>query len=106
MISAHGHEDQVEITVADTGVGISEADLPYVFEDFYRGREGQSGEKGQGLGLALSQRIIETHNGTIYVESELGKGSTFVIRLPGYDDTQSSPTTLVSGAVTNHKQGV
>ena len=68
--------------MADTGVGIPKEDLPFIFEDFYRGKTGQAVEKGSGLGLALTRRIVEAHQGTISVESELGKGSTFVIRLP------------------------
>jgi two-component system sensor histidine kinase/response regulator len=98
-ISARSVEDQVEVTVTDVGVGIANEDLPYVFEDYYRGTAGVSGEKGHGLGLALCRRIIETHQGTISVESEPGKGSTFVIRLPAHDDTESSPTPQTKGAV-------
>ena len=67
--------DQVEVRVTDSGVGISEEDLPHVFEDFYRGRDGQSGEKGHGLGLALSRRIVELHDGTISVDPKAYPGS-------------------------------
>jgi signal transduction histidine kinase len=84
LIKAEEKDDFVMISVSDTGVGIPEEDLPYIFDDFYRGKSGQSVERGSGLGLAISLRIIETHNGSISVESELGKGSTFVIRLPAY----------------------
>ncbi len=98
MIIAHTVEGHVELRVTDAGVGIAEEDLPFVFEDYYRGTAGESGERGHGLGLALSRRIIETHQGTISVESEPGRGSTFVIRLPAHDDTQSSPAPLAGGA--------
>jgi two-component system sensor histidine kinase/response regulator len=80
-VSAEQKEDNVLISVTDTGVGISKEDLPFIFEDFYVGKSGVV-EKGSGLGLALTRRIIEAHNGSISVESEPGKGSTFVIRLP------------------------
>jgi signal transduction histidine kinase len=70
------------ISVADTGVGIAKEELPFIFQDFYRGASGQSAEKGGGLGLGISRRIVEAHYGHISVESELGKGSTFVICLP------------------------
>jgi len=63
-------------------VGIAQEDLPFIFEDFYRGPIGGAVERGSGLGLALTRRIVEVHAGSISVESELGKGSIFVIRLP------------------------
>jgi signal transduction histidine kinase len=75
-------EDSISISITDTGIGISKEDLAYIFNDFYTGKDGQKVEKSTGLGLALSRRIVEAHNGSISVESELGKGSTFTIRLP------------------------
>ena len=84
LIEANEAVDHVLISIIDTGVGISGEDLPFIFNDFYRGKTSQTVERGYGLGLALSQRIVEIHNGTISVNSELGKGSTFVIRLPVY----------------------
>lgn len=82
VVRAEEKEGAILISVADTGVGIPKEDLPFIFEDFYRGKTGQAVEKGSGLGLALTRRIVEAHHGTISVESELGHGSTFVIRLP------------------------
>ncbi|MEP0872212.1 HAMP domain-containing histidine kinase [Trichocoleus desertorum AS-A10] len=67
------------ITVKDTGTGISPEDQAMLFERF---RQGQHRRSGSGLGLYLSRRIIETHQGTVDLESELGKGSTFIVRLP------------------------
>lgn len=87
-ISAEESGDNVAIEVADTGIGISEEDLPFIFDDFYSGKSDQVPERGSGLGLAISRRIIETHGGSITVTSELGKGSTFKILLPIYSDTQ------------------
>jgi signal transduction histidine kinase len=79
--------------VTDTGVGISKDDLPFVFGDFYVGKSGHKVERGSGLGLAITRRIVEAHNGSISVESELGKGSTFVIRLPALkNDSHNQPT--------------
>lgn len=75
-------EDQIFIAVQDNGIGISEEDLPFIFEDFYTGKTKQNTEKSSGLGLALTRRIIEAHEGSISVESVLGQGSTFEICLP------------------------
>jgi len=82
LVRAEEKADHILITVSDTGAGIPREDLPHLFEGFYRGKSGQAVEEGHGLGLALSRRIIEAHNGTISVESELGAGSTFVVSLP------------------------
>jgi two-component system NtrC family sensor kinase len=73
-----GERDFVEIRVADTGCGIAAEDIPRLFEPFYSTK----GQKGTGLGLAVIWGIIDTHNGTIAVESAPGAGTTFVIRLP------------------------
>lgn len=84
LIRAKEADNQVEISVADTGVGIPEEDLPYIFDDFYRAKSGRAVAGGAGLGLAICRRIIENHDGSISAQSEPGKGSTFVIRLPAY----------------------
>ena len=72
----------VIIEVADTGIGIPEADLPNIFERFYRGTNVDPSSPGTGLGLAIIKEIVELHGGTIEVESEEGVGSTFRLRLP------------------------
>lgn len=75
--------DGVEIRVQDTGPGIDPEELPHVFDRFYRtdkSRNRVSG--GSGLGLSIAKSIVEMHDGQIWVESKLGEGSTFVIRLP------------------------
>jgi signal transduction histidine kinase len=74
--------DNIEISIADHGVGIAPDDLPHLFEDFFIGQSTTEGERRSGVGLAITRRIIEAHDGSITVESELGKGSKFNIRLP------------------------
>jgi two-component system sensor histidine kinase/response regulator len=81
-ISAKNADNQVVIIITDDGIGISSDDLPFIFEDFYTSSSNQHNEKGSGVGLALTRRIVEAHDGSISVESELGKGSTFEIRIP------------------------
>ena len=72
-----------EITVADTGLGIPQNDLPHVFERFYRVDKARSSERaGSGLGLAICQSIVEAHGGKIRVTSQVNVGSTFVVTLP------------------------
>ncbi len=71
----------VQVSVADTGIGISAEDLPHIFEEFAQvGPPGK--EEGTGLGLAISRRIIDAHGGEIWAESELGKGTIFHFTLP------------------------
>ena len=64
--------------LADTGCGIAKDDLSKIFEPFFSTK----GQKGTGLGLAVIWGIIDNHNGSINVESELNKGTTFIIRIP------------------------
>ena len=71
------------LSVADTGLGIAAEDVPHVFERFYRADKSRSSANGHaGLGLAIVKAIVEVHGGSIEVASELGKGSTFTVRLP------------------------
>jgi len=82
-IRSSTQDQSIIFEVADTGIGIGEADLPHIFNRFYKAdsARGQN-DSGTGLGLAITKKIIESHHGTIAVESELGKGSTFRIVLP------------------------
>ena len=82
FLQADESGNEILISVKDTGIGISQEDLPHIFEGFYRGKDIQTSTAGHGIGLAISRQIIEAHGGSITVESELGKGSMFVIRLP------------------------
>ncbi len=77
-----GKDEQVELKIADTGIGISPKELPRIFERFYRvdrARTRQSG--GTGLGLAIVKHLIEAHQGHISVDSKVGEGTTFTITL-------------------------
>ena len=72
-----------QVTVSDTGLGIPEKDLPFIFESFYRAERPAEGDPGgTGLGLAIVKKILELHKSTITVRSELGSGSTFTFDLP------------------------
>lgn len=77
-----GHYHRIVIQVEDTGIGISEADLPYIFDRFYRVDAERTREKGgTGLGLAIALQIVQAHRGRLTVRSKVGKGSLFQIEL-------------------------
>ena len=84
-VSIDRKDDEVEIRVEDTGDGISPEHLPHIFDRFYRVRgagEQASPEKGLGLGLSFVSWIVKAHGGSVDVQSEKGKGTTFIVRLP------------------------
>ena len=82
-INARPINGAVEISVTDTGIGIAEEDQPKVFEEFRQvGSDNAKKVEGTGLGLTLAKKFVELHGGRIWVESEVGKGSTFVFTLP------------------------
>ena len=70
------------LSVADTGVGIAPADLPLVFDRFFRADPARANTGGSGLGLSIVRSIAESHGGTVSAESKLGAGSTFTVTLP------------------------
>lgn len=78
-----GNDGGIELSVTDRGVGIEPADVPRLFERFYRtGHATTQAVQGAGLGLAIARRIVEEHGGTIEVASRPGEGSTFTVLLP------------------------
>ena len=81
-MSARGWTDELEVTVRDTGIGIAPEDQARIFEAFQQGGRGAKTEEGTGLGLTLSRKIVELHGGRMWVESEVGRGSTFAFTLP------------------------
>jgi len=83
-LAAQPEQDSLRITVKDTGEGIPEEDLPYIFNRFWKGDRSRSrtADTGSGLGLAISQNLVQAHGGIIAVESKLGVGTTFTIELP------------------------
>lgn len=108
IVSAHQAGDALAITVEDTGKGIPEADLPHVFEKFYRAGSETEDEgfaalpgtaaPGVGLGLYLAQHIVEQLNGRIIVESEEARGTTFTVFLPRWSDSGGSDAKIEKNA--------
>lgn len=74
--------EEVHIRVRDTGVGIAAEDLPYIFDRFFKADRARTSPSGLGVGLTIAKRIVELHRGVIEVESRLGEGSIFTVRLP------------------------
>ena len=91
-IHAWEKSGSIEIAISDTGVGISKDEIAHLFSDFYRGKSGQMTESSHGLGLTISRRIIDAHSGSISVDSESGKGTTFSIRIPIYSPQNGKQT--------------
>ena len=74
--------EQVFVQISDTGRGIPTADLPYIFDKFYRASNIPVDMPGTGLGLTIVKTIVENHNGRIWAESKLDQGATFTIVFP------------------------
>lgn len=93
-VAAAREDEQAVITVVDTGVGIPEDQLPFIFDRFYRvDKVRTDGEGGTGLGLAIATSIARMHGGSIEVESRVGQGTIFRVRLPLAGPPQKPPTT-------------
>jgi len=85
LITMNAEKKRAAVTIADTGIGISSEDLPHIFERFYRVDKAHTRADGSsGLGLSICHHIAEVNGGRIEVDSQLGKGSTFTVWLPGY----------------------
>jgi signal transduction histidine kinase len=82
-VTTHANGAGVEIRVADRGLGIDAADLPRIFEPFYRGRRAVDAQvRGTGVGLSVVRHVIASHKGSIGVDSRVGEGTTVTVRLP------------------------
>jgi signal transduction histidine kinase len=81
-VSLHREGDELLLAIEDNGRGIPPSSLPYIFDRFYRVPDQEAGIIGTGLGLTISKRIAESHQGTIEVESKPGEGSKFTLHLP------------------------
>lgn len=89
-ITVKGTAGNAEISVKDTGIGISAEDLPNIFERFYRADKSRNRiTGGSGIGLAIVKTIVEAHQGSIKVNSVLGQGSEFVVTLPNQSGTET-----------------
>jgi signal transduction histidine kinase len=83
QVEASVKGDYAQFKVQDTGLGIAPRDQPYVFDKFFRSQSDDTDEvEGTGLGLAIVKSIVERHHGQVWLESELGEGSTFYFTVP------------------------
>jgi signal transduction histidine kinase len=83
-ISQEIKDGSVLFSVTDRGIGIAKSDLPHIFDRFYRADAARSRSNmgGYGLGLSIAKKIADMHNGSLRVESIIGKGTTFFVRFP------------------------
>lgn len=95
-LGLYRNRSEAHVRVKDTGPGIPADMLPHIFERFYRGSQ-RSMMGGTGLGLAIADRIARAHSGSIAVESEVGRGSTFTVRLPMAGDGDDGAPTAPQG---------
>jgi len=91
QIKVEQQADQIILQVSDSGPGIPPADQPHIFEKFYRASNVPKGVGGSGLGLAIVKSIIDNHQGRIWVDSVVGKGSTFTVVIPVFEPKTAPP---------------
>jgi signal transduction histidine kinase len=90
-LTATATEGVITISVSDTGVGIAPEDQAAIFEEFRQvGRDDARKQEGTGLGLTLAKKFVELHGGKIWVQSQVGQGSTFTFTLPVQPESRSS----------------
>lgn len=83
IVSIKENGDYIAVEIQDTGIGIAKEHLPFIFDQFFRVKRGEDQKiKGTGLGLSIAKKIVDAHEGSIQVSSELNKGSTFTVLLP------------------------
>jgi len=100
-VATWSRDAETGVTVADDGPGVAEADLPHLFDRFYRADSARAGQTGgSGLGLAICQEVARAHGGRVRVESELGVGSRFLLALPAWRalPTEDEPASTLAGA--------
>jgi len=108
VLSTELRNGEVVFTVADTGIGIPQADQPRIFERFYRVDVARSREAGgTGLGLSIAKHLVEAHGGRIWVNSEVGSGSKFHFSIPVFDPERATvrPTLAASAASRSPRGG-
>ena len=81
-VSLEENSKKVTITIKDTGIGINEQDLPYIFDRFYKAENSRNDESGSGLGLCISKQIIEQHKGDIKINSTINVGTIVTVTMP------------------------
>jgi PAS domain S-box-containing protein len=104
-VRANSRQEQIVFEIRDTGIGISPVDQPRLFEKFFRAaRSGAKRSHGSGLGLAIVKSIAERHGGRVWLESQLGKGSTFYISIPARQNSldQNRYCLYNNGQMENH----
>ena len=95
VVSVKADRKNVQIIVSDTGIGIAKEDLSRIFGRFWRADASRAREAGGlGVGLSVTQQIVERHHGYISVESELEKGTTFTIHLPREHTPEPASSTM------------
>ena len=98
-LGARREDDEVEFYVRDSGVGVASQHIPRLFERFYRVDKARSRELGgTGLGLAIVKHLVLAHEGSVRVESEVGRGSAFYVRIPLRRSRRAVAMDVVSGA--------
>ena len=82
VVAAHRANNFAKVTVSDTGIGMPEDELLYIFDRFYQINKSRATRQSFGLGLSIAKSIAESHKGHISVESQVGKGSAFTVFMP------------------------
>jgi two-component system sensor histidine kinase SenX3 len=97
--------DQLQINVSDRGLGIAPSEQDRIFEPFYRGKEVMAAQiHGNGLGLSLVKHIVAAHGGRVNVESKVGQGSQFIVRLPVAPIAESQATNNAESGYETYSQ--